>query len=530
MSNAAGRLSRLMPGESAGAVLVAIAIGILIGGVSLAQSPAVYDIVIAGGRVIDPDTKLDAVRNVGIKGDRIIAVSASALRGKHTIDAKGLVVAPGFIDLHAHGQTVAADRMQAFDGVTTSLELESGVLPIGNWYESQAKARRVLNYGASVAWTFARIAEFENISPVAELEWFQKAFSLTRWVKEPAAPERVSRIVDRIAKGLDEGGIGIGINAGYAPGAGFAEFLDLHKLAARRGVPTFTHISCSFPSDPKSASECIGQVIALAATTGAQTHICHLNSSSGRIIETTANMIQEARKRGVRVTTEAYTYGASSTVAGAELYSLENLKRNGMTGSSIEHNGERLNDDSFTALRTKEPGAVVVAHFLDMPRDRSLLDRAVLLPGGVIASDSMPWGDKRSGAPIDPEAWPLPETAFAHPRSAGTFTGLLARWVRERKQLSLSDAIWKASLGPAKILEQSVPQMRKKGRLQAGMDADLIVFDPSTVQDRATFTRPAQTAVGMRWVIINGSPVIADGQLKLDARPGKPVRREIAAR
>jgi N-acyl-D-glutamate deacylase len=490
-----------------------------------AQARDTYDLVIAGGRVIDPETRLDAVRNVGITGDRILAVSTEPLRGKRVIDAAGLVVAPGFIDLHAHGQTVDADRMQAFDGVTTSLELESGILPIGDWYARQATARRVLNYGASVAWTFARIYEMEGLKPEADLTWFQAAFALQKWVNQPATAEQIGRIVATVERGLDEGGLGIGINAGYAPGGGFNELLEVNRLAARRGVPTYTHVTCVDPVDPNSAARCVGELIAIAATTGARTHICHLNSVSGRSIETTAAMVEAARARGLPVTAETYTYGAGSTAVGAAGYSPEELARQGRSGADLEFNGEPLDDERLRKLRAADPGAVIVHHFLRLPDEQALLDRAVLMPGVVIASDAMPWLDRRTGKPVDPEAWPLPESAFAHPRSAGNYTRLLAQWVRERGVLDLPAAIEKSSLGPARILEDSVPQMRRKGRLQAGMDADVIVFDPARVQDRATFTAPAQHSIGMRYVLVNGVPVVDGGELRRDARPGRAIRR-----
>lgn len=487
------------------------------------------DIAIIGGRVIDPETKLDAVRNVGIKGGRIVAVTTDKLTGKQTIDAHGLVVAPGFIDLHSHGQSTAADRMQAFDGVTTALELESGTLPIAEWYSEQAKSKRVLNYGASAAWTFARIEVLEKKTAQPNLKWFQAAFSLNHWVNDPASPEQVSAITGLVEQGIKEGSIGIGINAGYAPGGGYKEVLALHQLAAKYGVPTFTHISGDYPNDPMSAAESVGQIISFSAATGSQDHICHLNSSSLKDIATTRWMVLAAEKRGLPITVEAYTYGASSTTIGAALYSEEARRRKGVRTQDIEFNGKALNDQTFTDLRSKAPGSVVVWHFLDLPAEQSLLDQSVMMPGGAIASDAMPWIDKTTGDLVDPEQWPLSHNAFAHPRSAGTFTRLLAQWVRERHVMTLTEAIRKSSLIPAQILEKSVSQMGKKGRLQQGMDADVIVFDPRTVEDKATFTEPYLPSVGMKYVLVSGVPVISGGELILDAHPGEPVRRNVAS-
>ena len=486
-----------------------------------------YDTVIVGGRVIDPETKLDAIRNLGIIDGKIAAVTDEDLRGGKTINAEGLVIAPGFIDLHSHGQTVIADRMQAFDGVTTALELESGILPIADWYNIQKKAGRVLNYGASAAWTFARISEFENLETEADLLWFQKAFSFNRWVNESADPNQIKRIISQIEQGIKEGSLGIGINAGYSPGGGFKELMAIHELAAKYNVPTYTHISGDFPNDPNSAAESVGNIIALSTVTGSQSHFCHINSSSLRDISTTKQMILAAQEKGLPLSAEAYTYGASSTTIGAALFNPIARKEKNISVNQIELNGVPLTEENFKTTREETPGAVVVFKFLNMPEEEAILDESILFPGGMIASDAMPWVDKTTGAPIDENEWPISPNAFAHPRSAGTYTRLLAQWVREREALSLSEAIAKSSLYPARLLEKSIPQMKNKGRIQKGMDADIIIFNPDLVQDKATFTSPAQPSEGMHYVLVNGELVINQGVLDTNAHPGKAIRRAI---
>jgi N-acyl-D-glutamate deacylase len=196
-----------------------------------------------------------------------------------------------------------------------------------------------------------------------------------------------------------------------------------------------------------------------------------------------------------------------------------------MTYESIEYQGRRLNEQTFSELRSKSPGAIVVVHFLELPRDQELLDISVLYPGGIIASDAMPWISTKTGEYIDDDKWPLPDDAFSHPRSAGTHARFLGQYVRERSLISLLDALAKTAYLPAKLLEEIVPQLKKKGRLQAGMDADIVVFDPLTVQDRASYERPNQTSVGMRHALVNGTFVIRDGALDTKAFPGRPVRR-----
>jgi N-acyl-D-glutamate deacylase len=279
-----------------------------------------FDLVIANGRVVDPETGLDAVRSIGIRAGRIAAISRTPLRGRSTLEAAGLVVAPGFIDLHAHGKDLAAARMQAFDGVTTALELEAGALPVGVAYDQIGKEGRPINYGFSASWLFARIAEKEGMEPSGDLAFFQKAQARKGWQHTIATPEETSRILARIERGLAEGALGIGVLAGYAPGHGRKEAFAVAQLAARHGVPTFTHARYGSVIEPNSSFEGLAEIVSLAAATGAHMHINHLNSIATRDIGRIAEMLKGAAARGLRVTTEAYPYGAGSTVVGAELF------------------------------------------------------------------------------------------------------------------------------------------------------------------------------------------------------------------
>lgn len=491
--------------------------------------PAVHDRVIAGGRAIDPETGLDAVRWIGITGGRIAAISATPLRGKDTLDARGLVVAPGFIDLHAHGQQLPAARMQAFDGVTTALELEAGTMPVAQAYAEVAREGRPINYGFSVSWLFGRIAEKEHVEPDGDLTFFQRAQQKKGWQHTIADPQETARIMARVEQGLKEGAIGIGVLAGYAPGYGRKEYYALAQLAKRYDVPTFTHVRYLSVIEPQSSFEAFEELVALAAGTGAHMHVSHLNSNSTRDIPLIAELLRGAQQRGVKVTTEAYPYAAGSTVVGAEIFRGNWRERTGGKASDIEVNGRPFTDSSLAEVQEKAPGTWIVVHFMrpeQDPRDQAFLDQSVLFPGGAIASDAMPWTSQ--GKTVTGDVWPLPADAFAHPRSAGTFSRFLRDYVRERRKVDLREGLRRVSLAPAQILEQSVPQMRQKGRLQVGKDADLTVFDLATVSDRATFTEPNQRSVGMRHVLVNGTPVIRGGELVRDARPGRAIRRPVA--
>ena len=492
-----------------------------------------YDVVILNGRVIDPETGLDAVRNVAVDGNNIVAISEFPLKGDLVIDAGGLVVAPGFIDLHSHGQNIGDYRMQVMQGVTTALELESGVLPIGDWYNGQAKKNLPINYGAAAGWTYSRIATFSNTDPLATAKYFQDAQVHNHWKMDIASPDQSKKILSLVEQGLKEGAIGIGINAGYAPGYGQKEYFSLAILANKYNVATYTHVRYASNIEPKSSFEAIKELIANAAITGAHMHLCHINSTSLSDIKTTLALVEEAQAKGINITFEAYPYGAANTVVGAAMFSgTDWRKRMSSTANNFQLGANRMTEEQLADYQANKPGTFITWHFLDenKPEDLAKLDASVTHPSAMIASDSVFWSyfDEKGGiSNYEGDEWPLPDKVFSHPRSAGTFAKILRSYVRERGVMSLSEAIRKMSLMPAQTLEKSVPQMRKKGRLQIGMDADIVVFDPATVSDRATFDNANQPAVGVLAVLVNGVPVIRKGELILDAAPGRPIRRAV---
>jgi len=501
--------------------------------IAVSAFTAEYDLVISNGRVMDPETMYDDIANVGIKNDAIAVITKKTIKGKETIDATGHVVAPGFIDIHAHGQNIGDYRMQAMQGVTTMLELESGVLRIDAWYQGQAQKKLPLNYGAAAGWTYARIATFSDTKPEATAAYFQNAQKDNDWKIKIATPEQMEKILAYVREGLDQGALGIGINAGYAPGYGQKEYFALAKLAAERNVATFTHVRYASNMEPKSSFEAIQELIANAAITGAHMHICHINSSSLKDIHSTLNMVDQAFERKINISVGAYPWGAASTVVGAAMFSGESWReRMGSTAENFQLGTKRMTEEQLTDYQKNKPGTFITWHFLDEsnPEDLALLDKSVLHPDILIESDEMFWMTMDQQGHIENyegDAWPLPKGAFSHPRSNGTFAKVLRSYVRERKLLTMQEALRKMCLMPAQTLEGFVPQMKKKGRLQEGMDADIVVFDPETISDVGTYEDPNHPAVGVKSLLVNGVLVVSNGRLITDAAPGQPIRRSV---
>ena len=498
---------------------------------------SMFDTVIRGGRVMDPETGFDMVCDVAIKDGTIARIGTVEETGRAEIDATGLIVAPGFLDLHAHGQSVAADRMQAFDGVTTTLELEVGALPVAGWYERQSGIPRVLNYGTAAAWIFARKAVMGNIildPQVHPIDQMGAGADDMRWSTEAATPDQTAQIVSLVRQGLDDGAIGIGLPNGYAPGAGVKEMADICDLAATFKTPTFTHIAYLSNIDPQSSVDSYVRLIGLAGATGAHMHICHLNSTSLMDIERVVELVAKAQQQGLPVTTEAYPYGTGATVVSAGFFMDPNFtERTGSEYSNIEliHNHHRFTGrDDIKEARDRAPSDLVMWHFLDVDLNdehRRLLDLSVTYPGGAIASDAMPWTDT-DGSIYEGMEWPLPDRLSAHPRSSATFIRFLKEYVRDRATMPLMEALAKCTILPGKVIEGCAPQIARKVRLQEGCDADLVLLDLDALDDRADFVAMSQPSEGVRHLIVGGVPVITDGILDTNAAPGRPIRRPLA--
>jgi N-acyl-D-aspartate/D-glutamate deacylase len=442
-----------------------------------------YDLVVSNGRVIDPETGFFEVANVGIRGGEIATISMEPLEGERVVDATGHVVAPGFVDLHEHGQADDSYHVMVRDGVTSALELEVGTGDVAEWYAAREGGQPV-HYGVSIGHVQVRMDVMDD--PGTGL------VPTGRGGYDPASPDELDAIEEGIRRGLDEGAVAVGFGSAYTPGADMAELRRMFAVAGEYGASVHIHM--------RSGLAGLDSTISAAVEVGAPLHIVHVNSSSGSRIDDFLARIEAAQAAGHDVTTETYPYGAGMTEITSALYDdWQTWPDERFSRLQISGSGERATRETFAAARAA--GGYVISH----GRTEEQTATAVASPLTMIASDG------------------LVSDGFSHPRTAGTFAKVLGRYVREEGLLSLEDAVAKMTIRPARRMEAYAPAFARKGRLQPGMDADITVFDPETVIDRATYTDGTLPSAGIPFVIVGGALVVDQGELT-DARPGRALR------
>ncbi len=453
------------------------------------QPPPTYDLVIANGRVIDPESGLDAVRHVGVRGGTIDAISETPLGGTRVIDASGLLVAPGFIDLHEHGQQEESYRMMVRDGVTSAFELEVGTGDVAAWYDAR-QVGQIVNYGVAIGHIPARMKVLGD--PGTGLLPAGIGGSGLATEAQMQAMEAILR------EGMAQGAVAMGFGSAYTPGAPIAEIGRMFRVAAEAGLTAHIHMRGGVPG--------LRETIAAAASAHVPLHIVHVNSSAGDDLDAFLAIIKAARDNGQDVTTEAYPYGAGMTEIQSALFDdwaawpVERFAQHQLVST-----GERLTRATFEKARTV--GGTVIIHGRSEEQTRA----AIASPLSMIASDG------------------FIENGRGHPRTSGTFAKVLGRYVREERAVTLTDALRRMTLEPARRLERRTPSMSQKGRVRVGADADLTLFDPATVIDRATYENAALPSAGIPYVIVGGQVVVEGGEVT-QARPGRAIRAPVTPR
>jgi dihydroorotase len=457
-----------------------------------------FDIAIRNGRVMDPESGLDAVRNVGIRAGKIAAISSNTLNATSTIDAKGLVVAPGFIDLHEHGQEPRNYEYQSRDGVTTSLELEAGTDDVDRWYALR-EGKSLINFGVSIGHIPVRMKVMGDTQggmlPTGEA------------AHRAASPEEFAKITGAVDKGFRQGALAEGMGVNYTPGATHWEIVEMFRIAAKYGASVHVHLRYGGLKEPNTGLAALEEVLAAAASTGAPLHVVHITSMGLKFTPQLIAMVKGAQQHGLDVTTECYPYTAGSTALQSAIFDPGWQENMGITYKDVQWTatGERLTAETFDTYRKQ--GGIVVIHSIPEEAART----AVADPIVMIASDGMPI----TGAKV-------------HPRGQATFSRVLGHYVREEKALDLMTALRKMTLMPAQRLEKRAPIFKNKGRIREGADADITIFDPARVIDKATFDEPLQYSEGIPFVLVNGVVIVKDSQLVQGVRPGWAVRAPLA--
>ena len=529
--------------------------------------PEMFDVLIKGGTLYDGSGEKPRVTDVAIRGDRIVALgSFSEIRAHAVIDAKGLAVAPGFINMlsWSNESLIEDGRSQSEirEGITTEIMGEGESMgPLNDRMKARMlEQQRDIKF--EIKWSslaeYLTYMEKRGVAP--NIASFLGATTLREYVigledKAPT-PEQLEEMRQLVRRGMEEGALGIGTSLIYPPAfyAKTEELIELCKVAAKYQGKYISHMR----SEGNKLLEAIDELIRISREAKIPAEIYHLKAAGQTNwpkLPAALAKIEEARKAGLKITADMYTYPAAGTGLDACLPpwtedggypALFKRLRDPATREKIAaevraptdkwenlylaagspdkillcgFKSEKLKPLTGKSLAevAKERGKDPIETIMDLlSEDESRIDTIYFLMSeeNIRKEIAQPWVSFGSD-----EASQAPEGVFlkanAHPRAYGNFARLLGRYVREEKIISLAEAVKRLSGLPATNLG-----LDHRGFVKEGMFADVVVFDPATIADRATFEKPHQYAVGMKHVFVNGVQVLKDGE-HTGAKPGR---------
>lgn len=445
-----------------------------------------FDLVIYGGLIADPESKTLRTGSIGIQDGKIAAISEALLEGKKMWDANGLVVSPGFVDIHSHisGQDYSG-LLSARQGITTTVGGNCGASPLNiDQFFCEQKEKGFIIHQATLMGHSTLRREMPSYDPL-----------------KPATRKELDQMKEQIREGLEAGACGISLGLAYIPGTSDDEIFELSQIAADAGKIVAVDTRLKSKDDLDSLRE----VVEISRRTGARTQVSHFVYQYGvGILGEALKIIDEARKEGLDIRLDSGMYTPWTSGIQAVLFSPEQLAASGLDLGNIlvitgPYKGERLNQGLYDQLRNQEDRTSVVV-FGGGGVEEEIYE-ALRHPLAMPSTDIGPY-----------------EPGEGHPQVAGSFPRFFRKMVAERKELTLLEAIFKASLLPAQTLK-----LENKGRISIGCDADFVIFDPAKIEDQARFLGegiPDAPPLGIQSVWVNGVPVVIENKDQ-NNRPGK---------
>ncbi|MGE5630869.1 MAG: N-acyl-D-amino-acid deacylase family protein [Caulobacteraceae bacterium] len=453
-----------------------------------------FELVINNGNVVNIEDGTISKCNIGIKSGKIAALSRETIEGEISIDASGMLVSPGFIDMHMHedplnksGSSVFIEegifKNMVLMGVTTCIGGNCGIAmdDVGGYLQTVDQQGISVNFGTFLGYSAVRekIGVLDNYRPLTKIE-----------------AEEAKKL---IRAGLSEGAVGLSFGLEYTPGSTTNELIEMAKVL--RDFPG-KMLAAHYRYDASEGIEAVKELIGISWAADVPMQISHIGSCTAfGMMEESLQLIEKARSIGIDVMADCYPYDAFCTHIGTAVFDGDCFSRWNKDYSAVvptegKYKGKRCTREMFEYLRENEPNTLVVTFVMD----ENEVTKAITHPLVIIASDG------------------LMHNGQGHPRGAGAFPRVIAYYTREKKVLSLMEALRKMTLKPAQRLG-----LREKGILGIGKDADIVIFDSETVMDKADFEQPSLPPEGIPYVIVNGKVVVKEGSLTGE-KPGKAIR------